>query len=212
MARDRDGLGDTLGSVAEPASSRRIPFAAAAVVLLLVCVVVARLPDPFVIALEENSPLESSSQAGWAFRLIALVAVAQALYGGFALLRVDRVEAARERDPGVSRMPATRLIRGLARTAAVMPVLTLLYGIAALWATGLRGGFWLFPTIALLQGAWYYRQVGEIARWLSFQPKARTEGPHAAWVPAPPGYWPPLARGMKDPPGAEPAGSKLSGA
>jgi fatty acid desaturase len=66
------------------------------------------------------------------------------------------------RDP--RRMPfgvaaAALLIVSVAWTTAGIASLTLVYGVAAFALTGLRGGFWLFVVVELLQGAWYFRHV-----------------------------------------------------
>lgn len=177
--------------------ARRLrPFAVVAVIALVVCIAVARLPDSLVSLLERKTPF-SSAQVGWAYRLLAFAAVAQAFYGGFVLLRPDRVEAARRKDPKVAALPRVRLVGVVARTAASMVLFTFVYGIAAFAVGGQRGGFWLFPVLAVAQGAWYYRQVGQIAKWLGFQPEpARPEAGRGAWRREPPDYCPPLARGL----------------
>jgi hypothetical protein len=74
------------------------------------------------------------------------------------------------------------------------------FGVAAFVVTGERGGFWVFPLVALAQGAWYYRQVGQIGNWLNFQPEVAPAEPAAGAVPeVPPDYSPPLARGLGPP-------------
>lgn len=177
--------------------SRRLrPFAVVASVAVVISVAIARLPDSLVSLLQRNTPL-SLAQIGWAYRLLAVAAVAQALYGGFLLLRPDRVETARRTDPKLAALPRVRLIGVVARTAAWMLLFTLLYGIAAFVVGGQRGGFWLFPVLVVAQGAWYYRQVGQIAKWARFQPEPSTTGPgRGAWRREPADYCPPLARGL----------------
>lgn len=168
---------------------------------LVVCVVVARLPDSLVSLLQRKTPF-TLAQVGWAYRLVALAAIAQALYGGFVLLRPDHVEAARRKDPKLAALPRARIVGIVARTAASMVLFTLVYGIAAFAVGGQRGGFWLFPVVAVAQGAWYYRQVGQVAKWLGFQPEpAAMEPGRGVWRREPPDYCPPLARGLA-PPGA----------
>ena len=172
------------------------PFAVIAALLAIVCVAVARLPESFINQLERNRPF-TSSQAGWAYRLLAAAAVAQALYGGFLVLRAERIEKARAADPKVARMSRSALVRSLARNAAAMVFWTIAYGIAAFAVTGQRGGFWFFPLLALFQGAWYYRQTGEVARWVGFQPEPEPDrGSGPVWRREPPDYTPPLLRGL----------------
>jgi hypothetical protein len=184
---------------------RRVrPFGVLAALTLVICLGVIRLPDTFLALLERNSPFTSSAEMGWAYRLLAFAAVGQALYGGFVLLRPERVEAARGKDPKLARAPRSRVTEFVARTAASMTFLTLVYGLASLGVTGQRGGFWLFPVLALAQGAWYYRQVGEIAGWIGFQPEAmETEAPRGVWKREPVDYCPPLARGLLEPADAD---------
>lgn len=177
--------------------ARRLrPFLIVAAIGLVVSVAVARLPDSLVSLLERETPF-SSAQLGWAYRLLAVAAVAQALYGGFVLLRPDHVEAARRKDPKVAALPRARLVGVVARTAAAMVLFTFAYGLAAFLVGGQRGGFWLFPVIAVAQGAWYYRQVGQVAKWAGFQPETPdTEPGRGAWRREPPDYCPPLARAL----------------
>jgi hypothetical protein len=176
---------------------RRTPFIVVAVIALIVCVAILRLPDSFVVQMERNGPF-TSSQAGWAYRLLAFAAIAQALYGGFVLLRVDRIRIARIEDPKVAAYPRERLLSNVARTAAAQVFFTLVYGVAAFIVTGQRGGFWLFPLIAIAQGGWYFRQVGVISHWLGFQPEEVGPAPtRLPWDREPPDYCPPLARGLQ---------------
>ena len=177
------------------ASSRLRPFVYAAAVLIVVCVAVLRLPDSFVAQLERNRTL-SSSQAGWAYRLLAAAAIGQAAYGGFVILRAERIQKELAKDRKLATMPRYELVLSVARNAATMAVLTLVYGAAALWVTGERGGFWLFPLIAIAQGAWYIRQTGAVAQWLAFQPEPVVGRTPSVWVREPPDYCPPLARGL----------------
>lgn len=132
------------------------------------------------------------------YRLVALAAIAQLLYGGFAIFRVERVQAARERDESFARMPRERVVSSLSRNAAGMVVLTLIYGLATVAVSGLRGGFWLFPLLALAQSAWYYRELGQIARWKAFQPEPQqADKERGRWIPHDPDYVPPLTRGLR---------------
>jgi hypothetical protein len=70
---------------------------------MVLSVAVARLPKSLVEQLQRNSPL-TGTEAGWAYRLLAAIAAAQVLYGGFRVLRVERVRKARETDANVARM------------------------------------------------------------------------------------------------------------
>ncbi|MGH2693719.1 MAG: hypothetical protein ACRDJJ_02775 [Actinomycetota bacterium] len=165
-------------------------------VLAVVCVAMARLPESFIAVFERSRPL-NDAQGGWAYRFLVAASVAQAAYGGFVVLRVETIRRARRQDPKIAAMPRDRILTTVARNAAFMVSLTLVYGLAAFWITGERGGFWLFPLLAIAQLAWYYRQVGQIASWLVFQPDVeRTEGPAHVWPREPPDYCPPLARGL----------------
>lgn len=187
----------TLLPVEELRAQRIRPFAIVAAILLVLCVAVARLPESFIAMLERRSPF-TISEAGWAYRLLAFAAIAQALYGGFSLLRPARVERARRTDPKLARLTRARLTGLIARTAATMVAFTLAYGIAALGVRGQRGGFWLFPVLAAAQGAWYYREVGQIAGWLGFQDEAGSDDPaRGLWTREPADYCPPIARGLE---------------
>ena len=175
---------------------RTRPFAIVAVAIAAVCIAVLRLPDTFLALLDRNNPF-TSAQTGWAYRLLAFAAVAQAFYGGFVLLRPDRVEEARKSDPKLASRPRIQLVGLLARSAALMTFFTIVYGLAAFGVSGQRGGFWLFPVLALAQGAWYYRQVGQIGSWMGFQPEPGADAPpRGLWRREPPDYSPPLARGL----------------
>jgi hypothetical protein len=170
---------------------------AAGAILLIVAVAMIQLPDSFVSQLERNRPL-STAQSGWAYRLMAIAAVAQAAYGGFVLLQIDRIRGARQTDAKVARMSRAGILASVENNAAAMTVLTLVYGLAAFGVTGERAGFWFFPLVQVAQAGWYYHQVGDIARWLSFQPES-TVGEPAGWKREPPDYCPPLARGLTEP-------------
>jgi hypothetical protein len=171
------------------------PFLFSGAVVAVVCVAMARLPESFIAVFERSRPL-NDAQAGWAYRLLVLASILQAAYGGFVILRVETIRRARQQDRKVATTPKERLVTSVARNAAFMVSLTLVYGLAAFWITGERGGFWLFPLLAAAQLAWYYRQVGQIASWLSFQPAVEPDGPSHVWQREPPDYCPPLARGL----------------
>jgi hypothetical protein len=160
----------------------------------LVTIAVFRLPDSLIEQIENTSPL-SLSQRGWAFRLLAFFAVVQAAYVGLAVFRPEKVKEARESDPKVARLTRPRLMSSMSRTAATIVFLTMAYGLASLWFTGFRAGFWFFVALALLQGFWYFREIGRIARWLDFQPETALQATGRMWA-EPDHYCPPLARGL----------------
>ena len=93
-------------------------------------------------------------------------------------------------------MSRPRLLGSIARNAAGMIFLTFVYGLAAFLVTGQRGGYWLFAVLFLAQGASYYRQVGDIGRWLAFQPEVVAQPSSAVWIREPDDYCPPLARSL----------------
>lgn len=175
-------------------NERLVPFLVALAVLAIACLTMARLPESYPSRLERNSPF-TASEAGWAYRLLAFAAIAQAAYGGFVLLQIEKVKKARLEDEKTASLTVPELMRSLARTAAGMCVLTLVYGIASFYVRGQRGGFWLFALVAFVQLAWYLRQVGQIAKWLEVQQPIDLESPkRAAWSKEPPDYSPPLGR------------------
>ena len=175
-------------------NERLLPFLVSLFVLFIVCLAMARLPEAYASRLQRNSPF-TAAQGDWAYRLLALAALAQAFYGGFVLLQIDKVRKTRLEDEKTAAMTAPELIKSLARVAAGMSVLTLVYGIASFYVRGQRGGFWLFPLIAIIQLAWYWRQVGQIAKWLELQPPIEiSKAQGAVWTKEPPDYSPPLGR------------------
>lgn len=179
----------------EPRSPRFAPFLVAAGILLILCIAAIRLPDSYASLLERDRALDSA-QAGWAYRLLVFAAIGQAVYGGFAIFTVEKVQKVRSKDERTAAMSNDEIVRSLARIAAGMVVLTLVYGVASFFVTGQRGGFWLFAVLAVAQGAWYFRQVGQIAEWLDLQ---RRTDPSAGrrplpWSREPPDYSPPLGR------------------
>jgi hypothetical protein len=97
-------------------------------------------------------------------------------------------------------MSRAEIVASAARNAAGITLLTLVYGLSALAITGGRGGFWLFALVTGAQLAWYFRQIGELSRWISFQPEfvadrpAADDGEPRPETGAHP-YTPPLARG-----------------
>jgi hypothetical protein len=183
-------------------SRRRAPFVIFFIALAIVCLAVLRLPDSFLSSLRHNKPLDDV-QADWAYRLLVFVALAQAIYGGFGILQPERVRKARERDEKTGAMSKEEIVVSIARNAAGMCALTMIYGLASLALTGQRGGFWVFPGVAFVQATWYLRQVFEIARWIEFQPAyVRKETPALEWDAASSDYTPPIARGLS-PTGSE---------
>ena len=176
---------------------RWTPLLVVAAVLAIAYVAMARLPESYVAQLARSRPL-GSDEADWAYRLLALAAIAQAIYGGFVLLHTERIHKLRTTDDRVGAMPRTRVLTLVVRTAATLVLLTFVYGIAAFVITGQRGGFWLFAVLTVFQGAWYVRQVNAVARYLDFQPDPEPPKPSGAWKQPPPDYTPPLARGLQN--------------
>ncbi|HEX2057991.1 MAG TPA: hypothetical protein VHI71_06440 [Actinomycetota bacterium] len=176
---------------------RRWPFLGFGAVGIVACIVVASVPESLLAQMERNRAL-NSGQAGWAYRLLVIFALAAAAYTMFRVFTVDSVKRSQERDAARGRaIPVERVVDSLSQNAASVPLLTIVYGVASVFFTGQRGGFWLFPLIALGQGAWHYRSVGEIVRWLSFQPEPEPEEEISTeWKRVPPDYCPPLARGL----------------
>ena len=155
------------------------------------------LPDSLLVQIERNRPL-NDAQAGWAYRLLVLFAAAQVVYAGGWVFRIERVAEARERDFRIADMPKSRVVASLARNAAALTVFTLVYGVASVAITGQRGGFWLFPLLAVAQGAWSYREIGQIGAWDAFQPAPGRRDPDLGkWQREPPDYCPPIARALK---------------
>ena len=166
-----------------------------AALFVSICVMVIAVPDSVLTQIERNRPL-TDGQSGWAYRLLAFFALVQIIYTGMSVFRVDRLEQLRERDERFARLPKAKVISSLSRNAAALVSFTLVYGVASIALTGQRGGFWLFPVLAIAQGAWYFRQVGQVAKWLGHQPPPDPDKPRrsAAWRREPPDYSPPLGR------------------
>lgn len=168
----KGNAGGYAGEVMEGRDPRRVPFAVAAAALLIVSLAVFRLPQAFVADMQRDGVLTGDS-ADVAFVLIATVAGAQAAYGGFVLLRPERLETAIAEDARLATAPRSDKLASVARNAAGIASLTLVYGVAAFALTGLRGGFWLFVVLEVLQGAWYYRLV----RLVGSRPAGPNEAP-----------------------------------
>jgi hypothetical protein len=182
-------------SVKDIMERRWPPFAFVSAVLLVLSIALARLPESLVEQIERNSPL-TGTEGGWAYRFLVAFAVVQILYGGFWVLRVERVKRAQESDAKVARMSRPHLLGSIARNAAGMIFLTFVYGLAAFLITGQRGGYWLFAVLFVAQGAWYYRLVGDVGRWLGFQPERTARPSPALWRREPDDYCPPIARSL----------------
>ena len=172
------------------------PFTVAGTIILVVSALVAGLPDSLLTQLMRDRILDGD-QAGWAYRLLVLFALIEFVYGGYRVFRLEQASTSRIEDGRTAALSSERYISSLARTAALFVAFTVLYGLASIWLTGQRGGFWLFPLLAVAQLAWYYRSIGEIAVW---------EGRHRSVTPAHPGpepwprllpgYCPPITRGL----------------
>lgn len=121
-----------------------------------------RLPEESVANLKRDRPLELGA-AGWLYRLLALAATAQAAYVGLSLLRPEKVRLDRMRDPKLAARPPAEAVRVLARSAAGMAGLTLVYAAGSFFLTGERAGIWLFLFIFTCSLAWNYRQTGHAA-------------------------------------------------
>ena len=184
-------------SVEDLAARRRGPFIAAAGLIVVICAAAISLPDSFLAQLENEGPF-SSEQAGWGYRLLALFAIGQLVYAGYRIFRIERVSDARERDPRFAALSKPAVISSLARNAAALVVFTIVYGIASILITGQLGGFWLFPMLAVAQGAWYYRELGQIASWTALETDPdRVAAQHGAWPRDRPDYCPAIARALE---------------
>ena len=184
-------------SVEDLAARRRGPFIVAAGLIIVICGAAISIPDSFLARLENEGPL-TSAQAGWAYRLLAFFAVGQLVYAGYRIFRIERVSDARERDPRFAALSKPDVISSLARNAAALVVFTIVYGIASILITGQLGGFWLFPMLAIAQGAWYYRELGQIASWTALETDPdKAVAQHGAWPRDPPDYCPPIARALE---------------
>jgi hypothetical protein len=173
------------------------PFGLVASLLLVLSVAVARLPQNFVAVWERDAPLQGDA-ATWAFRLLFLAASGQAIYGALRMLRVEGLERAFTRN-GATRPSPERLLRSIARVAAALVALTILYALAAVGLTGERSFWWPFVILAMVQGAWYLRAMGPIITWafataFDHEPSWRPGRPPRG---EPPDFCPPLARGFE---------------
>lgn len=181
------------------ARRRRGPFVVAATVAALIVVIVIGLPDSLLVQIENGRPL-TDAQAGWAYRFLVFFALVQVVYTGGAVFRIERVAEAREKDPRLARLPKEGVISSLARNGAALVLFTIVYGVASIAITGQRGGFWLFPLLALAQAAWYYREIGQIAAWKAFQPDhVEMDADRGRWRATPPDHCPAITRGLLRP-------------
>ena len=168
---------------------RRVPLAVAGVVVAMVSVAVFRLPELFVAGLRRDAFLQGPA-ATTAFWILLLIAIGQAAYVGFVVLRPEQVGEPR---PGTS---VGRLASTVAWTAATLVGLTLVYGLAMFFLTGLRAGYWAFVGLMAVQLAWYYRAVGDVLRWLARRPAPPPERP-GPWRLDDTEYVPAIARGLR---------------
>jgi hypothetical protein len=190
----------------ELANRRRGPFIVVAALFAAICIVVVAIPDSVLALLANNRPL-TLAQAGWAYRILAFFAVGQIVYTGMSVFRIERLDALREKDDRFARLSKPAVISSLSRNAAALVFFTLVYGIASLILTAQRGGFWLFPMLAVAQGAWYYREIGQVAEWKAFQADAAgDDSVSTAWSAGSRDYCPPLARGLRPLEGAAKTG------
>ena len=173
------------------------PFAVAAALVLIATLFAFRLPESLLLQIERNGPF-SQAQADWAYRMIALAAIVQAAFVGLVVLSIDKVQETIEKEPRLTHMSKQQVADSLSRSAAGMSLLTLAYGLSALFISGRRGGFWLFVAVTVAQLAWYFRRIGVIAHWFEFQPEPTPERIRSVWRREPPDYCPPLARGLTD--------------
>jgi hypothetical protein len=178
---------------------RRIPFMVVGTVVGVATLAIFRLPELFVSQLRRNAIL-ADSRGTWGFRILLVVAAGQALFGGYRVLRTERL-AAVEGERIATDPHRDHLVSTVAWVAAGMVGLTLVYGVASFLLTGLRAGFWAFVALIVAQALWYYRLGGEAARWVGRQP-APPAGLKPIWHRGDAEYTPPLTRGLGRPPDA----------
>ncbi len=169
---------------------RRTPFIAIATAGVIVCLVVMAIPESRIVAWHTARSL-TDSQSGWAYGLLVLAATAQVFYSGyitFGIGQADKLRAAEKPE---------KVPTWLSRNAAIATALTLVYGLAALRITAERGGFWLFPLLAIAQGAWLYRKVRELVERVG-QRSGIEETVEEGWTEAE-DFTPALARGVSNP-------------
>ena len=182
---------------------RRVPLAVAALVVALVTVALFRLPELFVSQLRDDAPLQGGA-GRTAFWILVVVAIGQAAYAGFRILRPEQLgepepvrlhpDRGKRRRPTIAD-PYSRIASTVGWVAAGLVTLTLVYGVAMFGLTGLRAGFWVFVAIMSVQLLWYLRLTGDMLRWLNRQqdPPVEREPP---WDRGDADYSPPIARGL----------------
>lgn len=174
---------------------RNPPFAIAVGIALVLTLAFFRLPDTLITQIEHNT-IASGTKGDWIYRLLAVVALLQAVYAG-TILRPERVKRFLPQDEPSPRYVRERVFAGSSRSAAFAVLLTLVYGFAAFFITGGRASMWLFVVMTAAQAAWYYRQLGRLATWLEIQPGPPPKPPSwASWRPEPEDYAPPIVRGL----------------
>ena len=175
-------------------------FWVVAAIMAISFAALARLPESLVAQMSRNRPFfDTTEQADWAYRILVIVAAAQAIYGAFIVLQVDRVRGAMDADPRLSLASRQRVLTVVTRTAAGMILLTLVYGFVAFWFTGQRGGFWLFAFIGVVQLLWYLHQVNSIAGYLEWQKDPVAAPTDDGWHLPSADYSPPIVRGLGPP-------------
>jgi hypothetical protein len=172
---------------------RRIPFAVVGAIVVVVTVAVFRLPELFVSQLRRDAVLPDA-RGMWGFRILLGVAIGQAVFGGYRVLRAERI-ATVETEKIATEPDRGKLVSAAAWFGAGMIALSLVYSVASFVLTGLRAGHWAFVALIVAQGLWYYRLVGEFARWLERQP-APPPGRKTPWTRGDADYTPPIARGL----------------
>ncbi len=166
---------------------RKTPFVVAATSGIIICLVVMAIPESLIVAWRTGRSL-SDSQAGWAYGLLVLAATGQVFYSGYVTFGPSQAGKLRGTDPLDS------IARSLSRNAAIATMLTFVYGLAALRITGERGGFWLFPLLAVAQGAWLYRDVRELVERVGQKTEIEPAGEEGWSEPA--DFTPAIARGV----------------
>lgn len=147
-----------------------MPFAVAAAVTVIAAFAVFRLPEAFLATIQTGRPFGAAGST-WIFRGLIVGALLQAAYVGRAVLTAESVAAARERDAYLA-APPEDVTAAVARNAALVPLLTVVYGLSSIAITGERSNFWPFLGLALLQLGWYYRAMGPVAEWLRLEGEA----------------------------------------
>jgi hypothetical protein len=173
---------------------RTPPFFVCGGIALVVTIAFFRLPETLVTQIEDRR-IATGVVGDWTYRLLAGIAVFQAIYAGRAL-RIEKLKRFVP-DGRVDVTAFAPLYKSLARNSAIAVLLTFVYLLAAFFVTGGRASMWFFVAVGAAQWAWYYRQLGKVAEWLESQPRPLPEPPDwAAAPPDPASHVPPLARGL----------------